>query len=577
MVSLATKDERLNKEQQKTTKPLTSVQPSKTAWKITLVYSVLGLIWIFFSDWLFDFLIINPEYLVYANIVKGWIYVLATSLLLFVLISLALNEAREHERCRAESYEELKQLHEQLEISEQLLRDQLKDNEEYQERLHYLAYFDVLTNLPNRLSLQRDLQAGLEQEEPVAVLFIDLDNFKDINDFRSHDAGDFLLEAVAKRLNEVTESRGTVYRFGGDQFIVLASSPTRAKAQLLAKSIVQSFQEPFEYHASPIHLTASVGVAHTTDGTLFASDLIKFADLAMHNSKKRGGNCFTAYHHKLTEKTVDRVLLEQQLRTAFEQNQLTLFYQPEIQLETGEITGFEALLRWNPISAINGNPEQVISVAEATGLIIPMGEWILREACTFLKKVHSLGHTNVGISVNISVVQMSRLNFAARVLAILEEVGLTPSYLRLEITESVLMESYDLIKGQIAELRKIGVQMALDDFGKGYSSLSYLKVLPLDTLKIDKSFIDLVPGSQNDVFLTSHIISIGHSLNLQVVAEGVEKQEQLDYLEQHGCDSFQGYLYSPPVAESAAIALLNGKFNPKQKSEKKYENNTQII
>lgn len=532
------------------------VDPKKTAWKITLLYGTLGLLWIFFSDWVLKTLITNPEHLAFANMIKGWVYVLVTSLLLFVLISYAFSQASKYEQCRQESYEELRQIHGQLELSEQRLRQQLEDNKEYQERLHYLAYFDVLTTLPNRLSLQRDLEAALEQKEALALFFVDLDNFKDVNDFRSHEAGDRLLQLVANRLLNILHERGTVYRFGGDEFIVIAPCQSEQEAQKLAKEIVISFREPFEYAKGLVHLTPSIGIAHTHNEQWTSADLIRFADLAMHDSKKRGGNCYTVYHRQLSEGTMNRVIIEQELRRAMEQNQLTLFYQPEVVLPHEKISGFEALLRWEPQEAISGNVEQVIAVAEYTGLIIPMGEWILREACTFLKQVHELGYTHTCISVNVSIVQFSRFNFPQRVQKILAEVGLDPSFLRLEITESVLMESYDLIDQQIEALREIGVKMALDDFGKGYSSLSYLKVLPLDTLKIDKSFIDHIPENSKDSFLTSQIIAIGKNLDLQVVAEGVETIDQLEYLRKHHCDRFQGYYYSPPIPAARALALL---------------------
>lgn len=532
------------------------VHPLKTARNITLIYATLGFVWIYSSDWILSSLFKNPEYLSSVNLIKGWVYVLATSLLLFLLIFLVLTETQQHEECRQRSYEALEQIHGELALSEQRLRQQLKDNQEYQNRLHYLAYFDVLTDLPNRLSLQEDLRVALNQEEQLALFFVDLDNFKDVNDFRSHEAGDRLLQKVARRIVDTVGAQGTVYRFGGDEFIVVAFCPSQEEGQKLAKDIILSLKEPFRYQSSLVHLTASIGLTHTGARGYSSADLIRFADLAMHDSKKRGGNCYTVYHQELSRGAIDRVLLEQQLRNALEKNQLTLYYQPEVLLPSHQIGGFEALLRWEPQEVIDGTVEQVIRIAESTGLIIPIGEWILREACTFLKQIHALGHTRACISVNVSIVQFSRTGFPHTVQKILREVDLDPSFLRLEITESILMESYDLIDQQIEALRKIGVKMALDDFGKGYSSLSYLKVLPLDTLKIDKSFIDHIPENSKDAFLTSQIIAIGKNLDLQVVAEGVESADQLNYLQERGCDSFQGYLYSPPVSNQVALSLL---------------------
>lgn len=531
------------------------LEPRKSTIRITLNYVIGGSLWILLSDQILDRFITDPSRLALFNTIKGWIFVLVTSSLLYALLSYALGEAKKHEQCQLESYKKLKQIHLQLEESEQKLRQQLADNQTYQERLHYLAYFDPLTKLPNRLSLDENLDTVSQQQE-VALLFIDLDNFKDINDFRSHQIGDHLLQMVGQRLGKVVDKRGTVYRFGGDEFIVLMPKATELEARGLAKEIIMSFREAFTYKDTQVHLTPSVGIACGDAGSLTRTDLIRFADLAMHDSKKRGGNCFTLYHTELSDQSLDRVLIEGQLRNALEQNLLTLYYQPEVRLQSGEISGFEALLRWEPQDAISGNVEQVIKVAEATGLIVPVGEWILKEACLFLKKVHEAGYDQTCISVNVSVVQFSRFNFPQRVQKILQEVDLNPSFLRLEITESVLMESYDLIDQQLETLRSLGVKMALDDFGKGYSSLSYLKILPLDTLKIDKSFIDYIPVNPKDAFLATQIIAIGKNLGLQVVAEGVETEEQLEYLKNHNCDRFQGYYYSPPVPAHKALGLL---------------------
>lgn len=532
-----------------------SAEPTK-AWQITLIYTICGLTWILLSDSLLNYLVSNPTHLAFFNVIKGWIYVFATSLLLYFLISSALDQAKRHEQCIQSSYAELEKVNSKLERSEHKLREQLEDNRIYQEQLHYLAYFDPLTKLPNSLSLDTDLDAYSREGTLLTLFFINLDNFKDVNDFRSHKVGDHILKLIAERMVEILGSKGKIYRFGGDEFIILIPGCQEQQAQGLATAIIKGFREPFFLAGNPVYITPSVGIACETDQIPSTRELVRLADLAMHDSKKRGGNCFTFYHTELSDANINRVLIEGQLRTALKESLFTLAYQPEVSLPHGQITGFEALLRWNPSHAITGDVEQVIGVAETTSLIVPMGEWILREACLFLKKVHAAGWDQACISVNVSVVQLSRFNFNQKVLEILQEVDLEPRFLRLEITESVLMEGFDLVNQQIESLRKIGVKMALDDFGKGYSSLSYLKILPLDMLKIDKNFIDHVPTNPKDAFLVSQIIAIGKNLGLQVVAEGVETKEQLEFLQEHHCDRFQGYYYSQPVPEAQALGLL---------------------
>lgn len=537
------------------------LNPQRSAWKISLLYATLGLIWIFSSDWIVSFLWAGSDFYTLVNMTKGWVYVIATSFILFALIASALGEAQRHERDLHRSYEELKELHNQLSESEQLTRNQLRENQANQVRLNHLAYFDSLTDLPNRLSLQRDIQKAIDAKMPLAVIFVDLDNFKDINDFRSHEIGDRLLQKVTQRLKTSLKQAKEIYRSGGDEFVILSPGKSQQAAIEIAQDILDCFREPFALNDSPVYLTASIGLTYSTSEPCTISDLLKHVDLAMYQSKKRGGNCYTVFSQELAEDSVNRILLEQKLRSMWQNNQFTVFYQPVVSVADQSIIGFEALLRWEPKGFIKAPVDQVIKVAEANGLIIPIGEWILREACIFTKKAHSLGFSNALIAVNISMVQFSHSDFVQTVQAVLKETDLNPEFLRLEITESVLMESYDLIKPHLEPLRKLGIKMALDDFGKGYSSLSYLKDLPLDTLKIDKSFIDHIATNTKDALLASHIISIGTALNLHVVAEGVESPEQLQYLQKHNCESFQGYLYSPPLSEANAFELLKEKKN----------------
>lgn len=533
-----------------------SLHPKKSAWRITLTYAISGLVWVFFSDQLVSLIFAYPMYLAFVHTAKGWLYVLATSFLLFSLIHTAFANAQKHQNGLSQSYHKLQILHEKLKESEWKAQTQLEASNRYQARLQHLAYYDALTNLPNRLSLQKDLEKLRENKQTFALMFMDLDNFKDINDFKSHKTGDFLLQQVAERLENRLQPPTKVYRFGGDEFIILAPLVSEDLAIEAARNLVLCFQEPFSLIESLAHLTPSVGLVYCDDHQIDFSELIKHADLAMYESKRRGGNCFSLFSKQLIADNIDRMLLEERVRNLWQNNQLCLFYQPVVNTTNQRIFSFEALLRWEPWDYIDASVEHVVEVFEATGLILPVSEWILREACLFLKKISELGFEDTQISVNISIVQFSHCEFAQTVQTILTEVGIEPKRLCLEITESVFMESYELVQSQIEPLQKLGVQIALDDFGKGYSSLSYLKMLPLNTLKIDKSFLDQVTTSKKDALLASHIMAIGNSFDLQIVAEGVETEEQRRFLMAENCHSFQGYLYSPPVSQEKALQLL---------------------
>lgn len=533
-----------------------TLNPIKSAWKITLIYAAVGLTWIFSSDWLVSLVWGRSDYLTIVNMAKGWAYVTFTSLLLFALIASTLGKAEEHKLELHASYETLKQLHNQLSESETLAKEQLKENLANQTRLHQLAYYDSLTGLPNRLSLQRDLQRAMESNHDHAVIFLDLDNFKDINDFRSHEVGDLLLQNVAKRLKASFPSPLEIYRFGGDEFIFLAPCPSLGEAEQVAQDILSCFQGPFQLNDSHLHLTPSLGLAWARGEECLFDDLIQQADLAMYHSKKQGGNSYSVFSPDLLEESNRRLLVEQQLLNMWHNKELKVYYQPEVSMTEQNILGFEALLRWEPADFIQASVSEVITIAESTGLILPIGEWLLREACLFLKKVHDLGLSTTTITVNSSIVQFGHQEFAKKVEQILWETQLKPEFLRLDITESVLMQSYSLIELQLENLRQLGVKVTLDDFGKGFSSLHTLKELPIDTLKIDKSLIDNVTMESTDALLAGHIIAMGHTLDLYVVAEGVESADQLQYLQEHNCQSYQGYLYSRPLPETEALALV---------------------
>lgn len=473
------------------------------------------------------------------------------------------------------SYQELESTYEELTALQDELLEQYNKVVENQglllnseEKYRHLAYNDVLSGLPNRLSLSEELSTFIEENSGscAALFFLDIDNFKYINDTMGHSFGDQLLVQVGDRLLGLADNRSKHFRFGGDEFVVLMegiSGP--AEAVQYAESLVQSFREPFELDASVVHISTSIGIATYPENGMSAEELLKNADIAMYKAKESGKGTYVVYGQAMQQHFDERMIIEKHLRNAIANHELSLHYQPLVDLGTGAIWGFEALLRWN--SPVLGfvSPLSFIKIAEDCRLIVPIGEWVLRTACYFIKDLQRRGYEDYHISVNISVIQLMLEDFTDMVLSVLQESGLSPKYLELEITESIFMESFEAISEKLELLRDKGISIALDDFGTGYSSLSYLKQLPINTLKIDKSFIDSIDTPIN-MSLASSIVTIGHDMGLIVTAEGVETTEQLAFLERTNCDKIQGYYISRPIPEREVEGWIKGqvevKINP---------------
>lgn len=465
-----------------------------------------------------------------------------------------------------ENNEELTQIYEELAASEEELRMQLDEMEIVQnnlisseKKLQSIAYFDTLTQLPNRFCLSEELEniTQVATNKNIAVLFVDMDNFKNINDTLGHFSGDQLLKKMANRINSLVNQYGKVYRLGGDEFIILIEDFDETQRIFnTANDIVDKLKEPFEIEDSYIYITVSIGIALSPEHGKSADELLKNADIAMYNAKSIGKNTYAVFDESLKNTIMKRMEIEEQMRNALDNKEFMLYYQPQIDIQTGKISGFEALLRWNNTKLGFIPPDQFIPIAEDNHTIIPLGQWVLKEACHFIKTIHCLGYKDMNISVNVSIRQLLQQNFLNIVKQTLKDVGLSSKFLEIEITESVLMESYEIVCKKLEYLYDMGVSIALDDFGKGYSSLTYLKDLPISTLKIDKSFVDDVLMDGYNKALTELIISIAQKMQLNIVAEGVEVTEQLAFLKQKKCDKFQGYLFSRPIPENEIINLL---------------------
>ncbi len=429
-----------------------------------------------------------------------------------------------------------------------------------QEEFQHLAHYDPLTDLPNRLlamdRLQQGMNAAQRRNGTVALLFIDLDHFKRINDTLGHSVGDDLLRAVARRMRAAVRQEDTVARLGGDEFMVIVDrveQPVRVAE--LATRIIDRVFEPITLAGAEFMVSASVGISLFPDDGATQEDLIRAADTAMYVAKDGSRNRFAFYTRDMTRKTTLYMERDRDLRRGFEQGELVLHYQPQVDLATGGILGVEALIRWqHPTAGLLG-PDAVIPVAEKSGLIVPIGEWILREACRQARAWRVAGLPAVRMAINVSARQMNPQRLPAVVQALLDEPGLPADQLEIEITESTLQNEEDCL-ATLLSLKRLGVTVAIDDFGTGYSCMSSLKTLPIDRLKIDRSFICDIPQDPDSEAITEAIIAMAHRLNRGVIAEGVETVEQREFLRSRGCKEAQGYLYARPLTADALAALL---------------------
>lgn len=479
---------------------------------------------------------------------------------------------------RRQAQSQLEQHGEQLELlvkrrTKQLLKtnrelkNEIGERRQAEENLRHLAHHDGLTNLPNRLLLDARLQHAIERarrnDRRLAILFLDLDHFKNVNDSLGHATGDEMLKIVASRLRGSVREDDTVARLGGDEFLVVMEQVQRIEdVTLMARKLMEVSRETIDIQGHELSVGVSVGISLFPQDGASAEILLKNADAAMYRAKESGRNSYAFYTRELTSSAYDRMMLEGQLRRALERKELLLHYQPQINLESMRIHAMEALVRWHHPEQGLLPPSRFLPVAEESGLILPLGRWVLETACRQMAAWRSQGLELAQIAVNLSGKQIQQYDLAAEVRGVLQDSNCRPEWLELEITEDFIMGEAKHSIRALDALRKLGVQLAIDDFGTGYSSLSYLKRLPVNKLKIDRSFIRDLAEDPNDAAIVSAIIAMGKGLQLEIIAEGVEDKVQEQFLKQQGCQQAQGIYYGRPmVAASVSESLKSGTTN----------------
>jgi len=440
----------------------------------------------------------------------------------------------------------------------------ITERKRFEEQLMYQANHDSLTGLPNRHLLNDRLNQALAYEnrhrELLTVMLIDLDNFKVVNDTLGHSSGDVLLLEVANRLRQCVRQYDTVARLGGDEFVILMTDVENIRNfAKISDKILAVFREPFSVAGHEVFVTASIGMAMYPADGVTADALLKNADTAMYHVKEQGRNGYQFFAEEMNVRVQERLTTETRLRKALERQEFFLLYQPRIDVASGRIAGVEALLRWQQEDGEVIMPDEFIPLLEETGLIVPVGEWVLQAVCSQGKAWQAAGLPPLIISVNVSARQFHQQNLPQKINEILLETGFPPQFLEIELTESIIIQDVDDTILKLDRLKQMGVRLSIDDFGTGYSSLCYLKRFPIDILKIDRSFVNGLTTDPDDATIVSTIIAMAHNLNMNVVAEGVENRKQLEFIDQHGCKEVQGFLFSRPVVPDRIAEMVLGE------------------
>ncbi len=502
--------------------------------------------------------VIEPEVAGYVAVTLAFL-LLTVSLILFIRTRDKKKLTNINEELTKE-YEKLRQEYVELKTNEELLTEKLEEVKKSDEKNRKIAYLDHITGLPNRVAFKEVMDSVLKtlrKEEQFALMYIDLDNFKLINESLGHSYGDELLIDVTDRIKQVMDENDYLACFGGDEFTVITQNIEDIGVyDEKLKKIQNVFSYPFTLAAKEIFITVSIGICMAPKDGKTTPILLKNLDSALYAAKNSGKNTFCYFDESINNDLMEKIELQSKLRNAIENEEFVVYYQPQVDLEHDTIVGFEALIRWNHPTKGLVNPTEFIPLAEETGLIVPIGEIVLREACEHLKCLEKLGFNNITISVNLSPRQFRDKELVSMVKRMIEEIQISPACLELEVTELVALENLDYSIQTIQALKEVGIRFALDDFGTGYSSMNYLKLLPVNNLKIDKSFLDTLGENESNRAIISAIIMLAKALNIEVVAEGVESSTQEKFLKDLSCNRVQGFLYSQPISKESVEQLL---------------------
>ena len=541
--------------------------------KVTIMYALIGGIWILFSDRIFNIFIESKSLLVRIQTFKEWVYVLITSFIIYFFLSEFTKKSNAWSHKLKENFEEMQATYDQLMALEGQLMSQYdelnekqaiieKSEERYKLALkgandaiweiNKLKYYDILTDIPNRKlftnTLENEIINAKDKQVKVAALFIDLDDFKEINDTLGHDYGDELLKNVAISFKDFIKEGDFVSRVGGDEFFILMKNiEDYSEIGCFCERLQSLLNCEISVDNKHVYASASIGITVFPDDGDEMSILFKNADTAMYSAKYNGKAKYSFFNKGMSDVVVRHVEIEKGLRNALKNNELEIHYQPQIDIINNKIKGFEALLRWDSPELGIISPAEFIPVAEQSGLIIDIGDWLIKTVCLQNNLWKSKGYLYDTIAINLSAIQLENDKFEETLKSIITQTKINPRFVELEITESILVKDFDKSVKSLTEIRNLGIKVALDDFGTGYSSLSYLKQLPINTLKIDKSFIDNIVTNEREKSIVDGIVQLAQKIDLEVIAEGAENKEQIKLLKSMGCNQIQGYYFSKPL------------------------------
>lgn len=522
----------------------------KTALRAALIYLYAGVSWILITDTILIHGISDVEIISRISLIKGWVFVFVSSLIVFLLVSRSLKKLT-----AAES--ELSRANNDIYIARDEAAASYNELLKMKKELHDMAYYDRLTGLKNQQSLMEDISRIIRENRKFALIYADIDNFKYVNDALGHSFGNKVIKAITDLLVGLMEEKCLLYRLGGDKFVILQMEGNGSvDLESFAVNILKGFKKPVVVEDKTFFYTVSIGVAMYPEHGKELAELLMCAEIALIKAKESGKNRIVIYSEPMKSTVHEWIDTEKYLRSALAKSEFELYFQPQLEVGTRQISGFEALIRWRNDEMGFIMPNRFLKVAEDTHMIVPIGEWVLRNACIFIKRLQQEGFPDKTVAVNVSRMQILQDDFVENIMEYIELADIDAGSLEIEVSESILMEMYDVAVDKLNILKQKGIKVAIDNFGKGYSALNYLHKLPITTLKIDRTYSDIISYGENSRMLTDFMVRIGKSANLCIVGEGVETKEQFDYLAALGCNRLQGYYVSRPLPEKEAVKKL---------------------